>query len=61
MYADDERGDKQLHTVYLKAQERLEAMIAQRDELDEAIKDLSARIEWGAQTLRDRGIDPRVG
>jgi len=58
MYNDDPRGDAQLHQVYSRAKQQLDDMIAQRDELTEAIDDLKARISWGEAELRKRGVDP---
>ena len=49
---------EQLRRTYELAQERLGAMEAQRDELNEAIADLKAQMAWGAEmmaTLRNRG------
>ncbi len=47
-------GDQQLtqleHT-YAIAQDRLQAMIAQRDELDEAIAELREQMRWGERMI----------
>lgn len=57
MYNQDERGDTQLRETLAKAGQRLDAMIAQRDELTEAIEDLRKQIDWGNGELNRRGID----
>jgi len=47
-------GDQQLtqlRETYALAQERLQDMIRQRDELDEAIEDLKAQLNWGAEVI----------
>jgi DNA-binding transcriptional MerR regulator len=58
MYSDDPQGVTQLKSVYLKAKERLTAMVQQRDELTEAIDDLNKRIDWGRTELTKQGVDP---
>lgn len=57
MYDREDRGNSQMILVYQRAQERIAAMVAQRDELNEAIVDLEKQIEWGKQELSNRGID----
>ena len=50
------RGPQQLNQMtktYEIALERLADMESQRDELNEAIDELKAQIEWGEQTIRD--------
>jgi len=56
MYELDEQGNAQLQRVYELAVERKNAMIEQRDELTEAIEDLSEQLRWGEQVLKDRGM-----
>jgi DNA-binding transcriptional MerR regulator len=46
----------QLVRTYEKAQERLQAMIAQRDELTEAIVDLRGALSRGEAMLAKRGV-----
>ena len=51
-----QRGPQQLNQMtktYEIALERLADMESQRDELNEAIDELKAQIEWGEQTIRD--------
>ncbi|HRK43817.1 MAG TPA: MerR family DNA-binding protein, partial [Gemmobacter sp.] len=50
---DREPGQQeaQLSRTYALAQERLVAMEAQRDELNEAIADLKAQMAWGQEML----------
>lgn len=43
--------EAQLARTYALAQERLAAMEAQRDELNEAIADLTAQMAWGQEML----------
>ena len=43
--------EAQLASTYALAQERLAAMEAQRDELNEAIADLTAQMAWGQEML----------
>ncbi len=42
----------QLRETYVVAQDRLAAMIRQRDELTEAIEDLKDQLKWGEEVLR---------
>lgn len=56
MYDLDAQGTTQLQRVYELAQERLAAMEAQRDELNEAIGDLRDQLKWGEETLKRRGV-----
>jgi DNA-binding transcriptional MerR regulator len=53
-YLGDE-GTTQMVRTFEKAQERLETMIAQRDELTEAIGDLSAEVNRVREILAKRG------
>ncbi len=46
--------------TFEKAQERLDAMIAQRDELTEAIGDLSAEIKRVSEMLAKRGVQRKA-
>lgn len=55
---DPGQQEAQLRRTYELAQERLAAMEAQRDELNEAIADLRAQMSWGQDMLagfRNRG------
>ena len=52
MYDRDQgQQEAQLVRTYALAQERLAAMEAQRDELNEAIADLTAQMAWGQEML----------
>ncbi len=48
---DPGQQEAQLSRTYALAQERLAAMEAQRDELNEAITDLKAQMAWGQDML----------
>mgnify|MGYP001619735906 CR=1 FL=1 len=48
---DPGQQEAQLVRTYALAQERLAAMEAQRDELNEAITDLTAQMAWGQEML----------
>ncbi len=48
---DPGQQEAQLVRTYALAQERLAAMEAQRDELNEAIADLTAQMAWGQEML----------
>lgn len=48
---DPSQQEAQLTRTYALAQERLAAMEAQRDELNEAITDLKAQMAWGQDML----------
>ena len=50
LYDADQR-ETQLAETYKLAKERLDAMIAQRDELNEAIDDLQQQLDWGEKML----------
>ena len=56
MYELDDQGTAQLQRVYELAVERRNAMIEQRDELTEAIEDLTEQLRWGEKVLEDRGV-----
>ena len=56
MYELDDQGTAQLQRVYELAVERRNAMIEQRDELNEAIEDLTEQLRWGEQILKERGV-----
>lgn len=58
-YLGDE-GTTQMVRTFEKAQERLDAMIAQRDELTEAIDDLSAEINRVGEMLATRGVQRKA-
>ncbi|WP_299134912.1 MerR family DNA-binding transcriptional regulator [uncultured Amaricoccus sp.] len=52
-------GDQQVTQIartYRLGEERLGAMIAQRDELNEAIADLERQLRWGEQVLAGAGL-----
>lgn len=53
LYDMDDKKHTQLARVCALGHERLDAMIAQRDELNEAISDLTERLQWGARMLAD--------
>jgi DNA-binding transcriptional MerR regulator len=55
LYDMGDQQATQLKRTYALAQERLAAMTAQRDELNEAIAELSEQIEWGGQMLASMG------
>ncbi len=53
-------GDKQktqLAKTYELATERLQVMIAQRNELTTAIQDLKKMLQWGEEVMNSRGIN----
>ena len=56
LYYIGDQQTTQLARTYERAQIRLQAMEAQRAELDEAIADLRKQIAWGAEVLKERGI-----
>lgn len=58
-YLGDE-GTTQMVRTFEKAQERLEAMVAQRDELTEAIGDLSAEVDRVSKMLAKRGAQRKA-
>ncbi len=52
-------GDQQMTQIartYEVGQERLAAMIAQRDELNDAIDDLKTQLKWGEDFMAKNGI-----
>ncbi|MEP5761987.1 MAG: MerR family DNA-binding transcriptional regulator [Litoreibacter sp.] len=51
LYDLGDRQATQLEATYKIASERLDAMIKQRDELNEAIDDLTEQLKWGEQML----------
>lgn len=51
MYDRGDRQASQLAATYDIAVQRLDDMIAQRDELNEAIEDLKEQLKWGEQML----------
>lgn len=53
MYDRDDRHLTQLRKTYDLARERLAEMEARRAELDEAIRDLRAELDWGARVLEE--------
>lgn len=59
LYDIGDQQTTQLARTYERARERLAAMKAQRDELDDAIRDLEESLTWGEKVLADRGVLPR--
>lgn len=53
LYNADDQQATQLARTHDIAQTRLDAMIRQRAELDEAITELTRQLEWGAAKLAD--------
>jgi DNA-binding transcriptional MerR regulator len=53
LYDRDDRQLVQLRKTYALARERLAEMEARRAELDEAIRDLRAELDWGAGVLAE--------
>ena len=51
MYDIDDQQHTQLQCSYELGQKRLEAMIAQRDDLSDAIKDLTQHLVWAKKIL----------
>ncbi len=51
LYDLGDRQATQLAATYEIASERLDAMVRQRDELNEAIDDLKEQLKWGEQML----------
>jgi len=51
LYSMEDQNLMQLRSVYQAAQDRLNDMIGQRTELDEAIHDLQDQLKWGEQVL----------
>lgn len=56
LYYLGDQQTTQLARTYDRALIRLQAMEAQRAELDEAIEDLRRQIDWGGQVLAERGV-----
>lgn len=54
LYDIGDQGERQLLEVYEAAKERLADMDRQRDELNVAIEDLRAQLEWGAAKLKEQ-------
>ena len=59
LYDADDQKMTQLASVYARAQERLDAMVQQRDELNEAIDDLKTRLKWGESVLASAAKDAK--
>ena len=55
LYDLDDQQTTQLTRTYALGQDRLAAMIAQRDELNEAIDDLQEQLKWGERVLTSLG------
>lgn len=53
LYDMDDAQFTQLNQTYLLAHKRLKDMIAQRDELTEAIEDLRLQLKWGEERLAE--------
>ena len=51
LYDRDDKQLTQLTKTYEIAQARLADIVARREELDEAIKDLEDQLKWGAETI----------
>ncbi len=56
LYEIGDQQTTQIARTYEKGQIRLEAMISQRQELDDAIEDLRGSLAWGEKVLADRGV-----
>lgn len=56
LYYIDDQQTTQLTRTYELAHERLAAMKAQRDELNNAIDDLHEQLGWVEQALNERGV-----
>lgn len=56
LYARGDQQEAQLTQTYRLAQERRIAMIKQRDELDEAISELSEQLTWGEKIIANFGV-----
>lgn len=56
LYYIGDQQTTQLARTYERALVRLQAMEAQRAELDEAIHDLRTQIQWGEKLLAERGV-----
>jgi DNA-binding transcriptional MerR regulator len=54
LYDIDDKQLTQLEKTYSLAKERLNDMKRQRDELNEAITELTDQLEWGAQMIANR-------
>ena len=57
LYDMGDQQQTQLKRTYQIAQDRLNAMIAQRDELTEAIEDLKEQLAWGAEIIARNAND----
>lgn len=60
MYYIGDGQATQLARTYEIAQSRLSAMIAQRDELNEAIAELEAQLNWGEQLIASANKNQKV-
>ncbi|WP_261368188.1 MerR family transcriptional regulator [Pseudosulfitobacter koreensis] len=60
MYDMGDQQHTQLASTYQIAQQRLADMIAQRDELNEAIDDLKTQIKWGEKMLASMNSAPKA-
>jgi len=56
LYYIGDQQTTQLSRTYELAQERLAAMMAQRDELSNAIEDLKEQLHWVEGALAERGV-----
>lgn len=52
LYDVNDQQQTQLQRTYIVGQDRLQAMVAQRDELNEAIDDLGAQLIWAERILK---------
>ena len=57
LYYIGDQQTTQLSRTYELAQERLTAMMAQRDELSNAIEDLKEQLHWVEEALAARGVE----
>lgn len=53
LYDRDDGEEKQMRAVYDAARAHLDELLAKRAELDEAIADLQAELDWGAKALAE--------
>ncbi|MFO7856978.1 MAG: MerR family DNA-binding transcriptional regulator [Paracoccaceae bacterium] len=60
LYEIGDQQTTQIARTYERALVRLDAMRTQREELNEAIKDLEDSIAWGEQVLAERGVITRT-
>ena len=61
LYEMGDHGTTQLREVHAKAKTRLAEMIAQRDEMNTAIEELQAQLDWGAEKLAEQDQIKKAG